>query len=70
MRTALELLLLAGALFVLWRIAAKVGYRAGKQDGYDSGYEQGRLVADNWWIRADDQVEETREKIWREELSQ
>ena len=30
------------------------------------GYRAGRRDADNWWISADKEVDETRQQIWRE----
>jgi hypothetical protein len=42
-------------------------YKAGQAKGYTSGYEQGRLTADNWWIRAETEIDQARQKIWREE---
>ena len=35
--------------------------------GYRKGYRQGRQDADKWWTDKDRQVDEERQKIWREE---
>jgi hypothetical protein len=35
--------------------------------GSDYGYKGGRIEANNWWIRAEEQTDQARKKIWREE---
>lgn len=34
--------------------------------GFARGYEVGRREADNWWIAADQQADQARQSIWRE----
>jgi hypothetical protein len=48
-------------------------YRRGRADGcaeakydYELGRKHGRLDADNWWINAEQEVDQARVKIWRE----
>lgn len=46
------------------------GYEKGLQQAdidEEAAYHRGRLDADNWWIRADAEVDQARQKIWREE---
>jgi hypothetical protein len=64
---------------VVWDVAMLLGFRAwgykrghreGSDDGYKRGYEkglsQGRIVADNWWMNVEQQVDYERLKIWKE----
>jgi hypothetical protein len=34
--------------------------------GFSAGYKIGRREADTWWIEAGKQVDEARQKIWKE----
>lgn len=43
------------------------GFKKGYLDGYGEGFTAGRKQADNWWIGLEDQANQVREKIWREE---
>jgi hypothetical protein len=52
----------------------KRGYRLGSQAGdhdheeaYQRGYDHGHLDADNWWLNAEQQVDQARQQIWKEE---
>ncbi len=58
---SLGLCILALAAFLVW------SYKAGERIGYGKGYDEGRVVADNWWMRAESEADEARVKIWREE---
>jgi len=44
----------------------KLGYADGKDKGFEKGVELGRKDADNWWINAEQEVDQARVKIWRE----
>lgn len=44
-----------------------LGYRSGVNDGFQAGYERGRKDLEDWWNAAEKEVDEEREKIWREE---
>lgn len=39
----------------------------GKEDAFVTGYSRGRKDADAWWYGNDFEVEQIRQKIWREE---
>jgi hypothetical protein len=43
------------------------GYRAGAKAGWRNGYQVGLTDANNWWIRAEEQADEERQKIWKED---
>lgn len=43
------------------------GHKDGEFKGYRAGFDAGRQSADSWWIIAEQQIGEEREKIWREE---
>jgi hypothetical protein len=43
------------------------GYRKGQRDSFEAGYLAGRKDIDNWWMKAEAEVDEVRVKIWREE---
>jgi hypothetical protein len=67
----LGILLAAGAAFVLELVCCRTAYRnglkSGQEEAYRAGYEAGKTSADNWWIEAEQQVSEARQKIWMEE---
>jgi hypothetical protein len=44
-----------------------IGYRRGRKDGDQVGYERGRVDADNWWLDVEQQIDQARQRIWREE---
>jgi len=44
-------------------------YRLGHQKGFADGHKAGKIDADNWWITTELQVDQERQKIWREEES-
>ena len=50
----------------LVELAFRRGYHYGQQDGYDTGLKDGKVSADNWWIRAEEQTDQERVKIWKE----
>jgi hypothetical protein len=43
------------------------GYRKGQRDTFDAGYLAGRKDADNWWVKLEEEADQARRKIWREE---
>jgi hypothetical protein len=45
-------------LFFAWSLA----------EVYKVGYRNGHAKADNWWIGAESEVDQTRQKVWRDEL--
>ena len=58
-------------LVLLYSVAShlwlyKLGYGKGKDKGFEKGVELGRKDADNWWINAEQEVDQARVKIWRE----
>ena len=59
----IALLVLLLAFFLEWH-----GYSEGKRKGYERGYCQGRTDANLWWIHLEVDVDEARQKIWRENL--
>ena len=56
-------LALVGLFALLLAAFRGVGYRS----GWDRGYEMGRRDETIWWKQAELQVDEARQKIWREE---
>jgi hypothetical protein len=69
--TLLEaLMLFVGELLAIVLIALgfhKWGYRKGQKAGKDEGYLAGRKAADDWWFGVERDVDQARQKIWREE---
>jgi hypothetical protein len=45
----------------------KGGFDLGRNVGDKEGYERGRVDADNWWLGVEQQVDQARQKIWKEE---
>jgi len=72
MRTLEILLLVFGetvAIVVIALAFHEWGYRKGLKLARKIGSEEGRRAADNWWIRAEEQIDRERQKIWRNEAS-
>jgi hypothetical protein len=45
-----------------------IGFRdLGYKSGFNEGYQQGRKDADDWWVGAEQQADQARQTIWREE---
>lgn len=42
-------------------------HKRGYKRGWDAGYKLGRVDADNWWLDAEQSVDQARQKMWREE---
>lgn len=71
--------LFLGVTCIIWTVASCLyfherGYRRGSKAGdhdheeaYQRGYDHGHLDADNWWLNAEQQVDQARQKIWKEE---
>lgn len=56
------------AAFVLIQLAfGDWRYRKGYEAGLEEGLKQGQKRADDWWIGVECQVDQARQKIWREE---
>jgi hypothetical protein len=47
---------------IAWKRGRKYGWKA----GYEEGLKDGKIDADNWWIRAEEQTDEARMKMWKE----
>ena len=62
--SSLAILMVSGVALVAFHNWA---YKAGIKKGYAKGYELGRREADNWWVRAESEIDQARAKIWREE---
>lgn len=58
---------LIGLGIALAILAVWYGYWIGAKDGWKQGRDEGRKQSDNWWIGAEQQVEEVRKEIWRED---
>lgn len=43
------------------------GYKRGKAQGYQDGFEAGRIRSEEWWTDAELDVQKAREEIWKEE---
>jgi predicted GNAT superfamily acetyltransferase len=63
----LNLILGAAASLSLCMLVLAAFYKAGEKIGYGKGYDQGRLVADNWWLGVELEVDQARVAIWRDE---
>jgi len=63
--------ILAAVLSIIVSAAFRdLGYKSGLKDGHQNGYAAAIADAqahDVWWLDAEKQVVEAREKIWREE---
>jgi len=57
------LLLLVLAIFfgLEWR-----AYSEGKKRGFQQGYCRGRTDANLWWIKLEENADQARQEIWRE----
>lgn len=44
-------------------------HKRGFKRGRDDGYKLGRVDADNWWLDVEQQVDQARQKMWREEAT-
>jgi flagellar biosynthesis/type III secretory pathway protein FliH len=55
------LLAIAIAYFLEWH-----GYSEGKRKGFEQGYCRGRTDANLWWIKMEEQVDQARQTIWKE----
>jgi hypothetical protein len=74
--TTLDVVLLflgaCGVIVLVWRIAARAGYKIGWEDGEkegrEKGYQEGRIDADNWWLAVESEADRERQKIWQEEI--
>jgi len=70
MTTVWTFVAIAVVLF-LCGLLLDLGYRLGRQDGYDQGvrdgFKEGQVDKDqSWWDRAEAEIDEARVKIWRE----
>jgi hypothetical protein len=43
------------------------GYTKGEKAGFQRGYQEGHLTADQWWLSRDFEVREAKQKIQDEE---
>lgn len=53
---------------ILWNavcffVVGRVAYRR----GFSDGHKRGRAEENKWWIGTEEQVDQTRQQIWREE---
>ena len=60
--STVAVLMLLGVVSV---VSHNWGYKAGHKDGYAAGCQD----AENWWRKAEVEVGEARQNIWREEKS-
>ena len=42
------------------------GYSEGKKKGFQRGYCRGRTDSNLWWIKLEEQADQARQEIWRE----
>ena len=57
----ISLLVVFLAFFLEWH-----GYREGKKKGFEQGYCRGYSDANLWWIKLECEVDQARQKIWKE----
>lgn len=55
----LELALIVGSCLLFH----ERGYKRGKEEGY----KLGRIDENNWWLGAEQQADQARQKIWQQE---
>lgn len=48
-------------------LSERKNFRRGFERGYDAGFEAGHAAGSNWFLEAEKQIDEERQKIWREE---
>lgn len=41
-------------------------YQCGRKEGKEEGYRAGMVEAHKWWIAMEDEVDQARQIIWRE----
>jgi hypothetical protein len=58
----IALLVLLIAFFLEWH-----GYSEGKRKGFEQGYCRGHTDANLWWIKAEEETDQARQEIRREE---
>lgn len=51
---------------VFFAVFQYLAYRDGKRKGFEQGYCRGRTDANLWWIKLEYEVDQARQKIWRE----
>ncbi len=54
-------------LLILMCLCEQHGYNDGRKRGKEEGYRLGRIDADKWWLGIEEQADQARQKIWREE---
>ena len=42
-------------------------YKRGREEGFEAGFEAGRARADDWWVKAEYETMQEREKIRHQE---
>ena len=55
------------ALVALYIAVCQECAKNGRERGYKEGYAAGRKSADEWWLNSEREVDQERQKIWREE---
>lgn len=60
---AVEVAVCIGFVVVLCMTFRDIGYEQGREQGRKEAYAE----QDNWWFTAEEQVDEARKQIWREE---
>lgn len=43
------------------------GFKRGRNEGWEQGFEAGKLREESWWLEAEQSVAQARQQIWREE---
>lgn len=51
---------------ILMFLCEHLGYRGGMKRGKIEGYRQGRIDAELWWTYTEQQVDQARQKLWKE----
>lgn len=67
MNTAYGILGILGMIALGSSHAYKWGKEYGYKRGFKDGYEKGKEEIDAWWLNAEAEVDQARQKIWKEE---
>lgn len=62
----LELIVIPFLQGVLATAACLWFHKRGREQGQFLGYWRGRADADNWWLDVEQEVDQTRQKMWKE----
>ena len=57
---------LGALLFAASAYLYDFAWKRGKKIGYEEGVRDGKVEADNWWFSTESQVDQERQRLWRE----